>query len=168
VLTLADGEAREAKVYPDGSWSCPFCAAACMSPEGWAEMQRLNRESYIRSGDRYAEQPYPESERAAFEQSRCPNPACATGKTAAELAAAREAAARAAAAQEQRARADAAWRAAAEQSRAAEARRRDDLEAAALAAGQCLACLHASWRGRARLVRHRDPDNCPQRRRYQQ
>jgi hypothetical protein len=28
VITTADGEAREAKTWEDGSWSCPFCAGA--------------------------------------------------------------------------------------------------------------------------------------------
>jgi len=54
------------------------------------------------------------------------------------------------------------------------ARKRAEEEAAwavirdqALAAGQCIACLRASyWQVRPHLVRHRDPGNCPLRRRH--
>jgi hypothetical protein len=28
IITTIDGESREARVYPDGAWDCPFCGGA--------------------------------------------------------------------------------------------------------------------------------------------
>ena len=53
------------------------------------------------------------------------------------------------------------------ESREREAALWDELSARAREAGQCIPCLRASyWQSRPKLVRHREPGNCPQARKY--
>ncbi|HEY1822317.1 MAG TPA: hypothetical protein VGG83_20520 [Trebonia sp.] len=146
VVVLADGEAREAARDAAGSYDCPFCGNVTVSPQGWGDQQS-----------------YPAWMRAAYEAGGCASPACPANMSAGQLAAWREQRARQDAEKELRRRASAqmaAGRQLAEEKRAAERAR---LTAQAADAGQCLDCLGYSLRKghQPRLVRHRDPANCP-------
>jgi hypothetical protein len=168
VLTLADGEAREAACDAFGSYSCPFCAGTVSSPEGWAQMQRENAVHYATRDEHYEARPYPEWEARVWAARGCGNPACVVQMTAGALALCRarqgEQAERAAAEQRRHASIMASLAA----SKAADDALWHEMSVKALDAGQCIECLRASsWRyGRAKLVRHRDPANCPRKRRY--
>jgi len=142
IVTLADGEAREARAWPDGSWTCPFCSSANLP------------------GDRRAW------------TGPCSNPACvAGGRGSAEqiaewrrTVAARTAAAAAAATG---AAADTSRAAQAEVARLA---RCAEATLASRAEGWCYRCWAKStsygrWSNREIRIRHRKPGNCPQLRR---
>jgi hypothetical protein len=146
VVVLADGEAREAARDAAGSYDCPFCGNVTVSPEGWGDPQS-----------------YPAWMRDAYEAGGCASPACQANMTAGQLATWRERRAREDAQEDLRRRASAqmtADRQLAEEKRAEERAR---LTAQAADAGQCLDCLGYSLRKghQPRLVRHRDPANCP-------
>jgi hypothetical protein len=169
IMRTADNEAREARTYPDGSYSCPFCGAAVMSPAGWGEMQRLNAEHYARSGEAYTIELYPRSMRLVFEMQGCPNPACITLLNPVDLASRRAYLAEREAEDAQRKRMHESAMQRIAESREADAALWQELAARAESAGQCLRCLRASyWRSEhsRRMVRHRDAANCPQARKY--
>jgi hypothetical protein len=146
IVVLADGEAREAGRGADGSYDCPFCGNVTCSPEGW--------------GDPLS---YPAWMREAYESDGCASPACPANMTAGQHAAWRERQAKGDAEEELRRRVSAQI---AEDAKRAEAERAEQwaqLSAKATDAGQCLNCLGYSLRKGhpPRLVRHRDPANCP-------
>ena len=85
-LTLADGEARAASMFPDGSYACPFCSGAVISPAGWDENEANNARIYAAQGDAYTVQPYPHWQRETWEARGCGNPACLVSLNAAQLA----------------------------------------------------------------------------------
>ena len=143
VITVADGESRAARTWPDGSWTCPFC-----------ESPTLPGDSRPWSG-----------------RSPCANPACIAGGrgSAAEVAEYRAAEALRA----ERARATAAWQAAETDAHdRAEAERRDrcaDAIEAARGGEFCWDCWakstgYGKWMARPVKTRHRKPENCPVRR----
>lgn len=162
VLTLADGEAREAKTYPLGDYSCPFCSGAVISPAGFEYGQQLNAEHYAKLGEAYEIQPYPQYMRDVWEARGCANPACRVLLNAEQLAEARERIARREAEEAARRRNHELAMERIRQSREAEAALWDELRGKAEAAGQCVRCLRRSyWQTRPKFVRHRDPANCP-------
>ena len=59
-VAIPTGEARDAKTYEDGSYSCPWCGGAVPSPEH----------------PNYADGEYPVYIREAWEAHGCANPAC--------------------------------------------------------------------------------------------
>ena len=146
VVVLADGEAREAARDAAGSYDCPFCGNVTVSPEGWGDPRS-----------------YPAWMRDAWEAGGCASPACVANMTAGQLAAWRERRARQDAEEELRRRASAQMAADRQLAEAKRAAERARLTAQAAAAGQCLDCLGYSLRKghQPRLVRHRDPYNCP-------
>lgn len=166
-VVLADGSERPARDYPYGEYACPWCESPVISPEGH-NARELDRIRYCQAeGSEYRPQGYYDSDRAAWEAHGCQNPACLVNYSAVRLAAWYEEQAEREAEQARR-EAVARWHA------EYTARKRAEEEAAwavirdqALAAGQCIACLRASyWQVRPHLVRHRDPGNCPLRRRH--
>jgi hypothetical protein len=168
VLTTADGESREARMWPDGSYTCPFCDGAVVSPEGHEEGERLNAAAYEKMGEPYQRQPYSESMRRAWQDRRCANPACLTVLGAEALARVRQ---RIAERQEYE-RAEAERRRFhdeyAAQQRAEREARVDAARAASERDGWCLQCWahETSWglvESRRKPVRHRSPENCPRR-----
>jgi len=167
-LTLADGRAREAKTYPLGDYSCPWCGGAVPSPASWQDTQDANAAIYARQGEDYQPQPYPRYMLEVWERKGCGNPMCRMNMSAAALAETERRQAEHAAAQARRKRDHELAMERIRETREEHSRLWDELGALAAQAGQCRACLQASdWRyGRARLVRHRNPDNCPQARRY--
>lgn len=167
-FTTADGETREAAMYADGSYSCPFCSGAVISPAGWDENEANNASIYSAQGEAYDVKLYPHWQRETWEARGCGNPACVSGMSAALLAETRE---RIAARE-----AESAWRtaqheyimASMRESRERESALWDEISAKAQTNGQCVSCLRASyWQSRPRLVRHRDASNCPQVRKYE-
>ncbi len=166
-LVLADGEAREAQMYPLGDYTCPFCSGPVISPEGWAYGQQLNAESYAKQGEAYEIQPYPQYMARTWERRECGNPACVTGMNAELLAATRQRIADREA-EEARRKRDHEWAMESiRQSREAESRLWDEVSAKARDAGQCVSCLRASyWQSRPKFTRHRDAANCPQTRKW--
>jgi hypothetical protein len=146
VVVLADGEAREAARDAAGSYDCPFCGNVTVSPEGWGDPQS-----------------YPAWMREAWEAGGCASPACLANMTAGQLAAWRERRAREEAEKDLHQRASAQMAAARQLAETKRAEERARLTAQAADAGQCLDCLRHSLRKghEPRLVRHRDPANCP-------
>lgn len=140
IITTADGESREARVYPDGAWNCPFCGGAntpaCVAGKTW---------------------PYP-----------CANPACMAGGRGdpENVAAIRLEQQRREEAASQRAWLAQYYE---EQAVKREAGRRQAVEAFAAEVqqhGYCITCWgrSTSWGlfpGHAKVVRHRKPGNCP-------
>jgi hypothetical protein len=159
-MSTADGENREARLDPFGSYSCGFCSGVTVSPEGWAETQRADAEHYARDGETFEPRPYPEYQRRTWEAKACGNPACLTNLNASQLAVTRQRIAGRQADAERRERQQQAW----QQERAERQQREAELwaEAAAEAKrrGACIQCLRKSgWRsGRPKYVRHRSED----------
>lgn len=137
ILTTLDGEEREAKTYPDGSYSCPWCGAAVLAPS--------DERSY---GDMIR----------AFDEGRCPNPCCLNGiyATLATIARTRqERAEREASLAEARRRSESFARYV-DATRAAEKRAYAWLKAEAEEGGYCPICIMGYHHKR---VRHRtDPE----------
>ena len=166
-LTLADGEARAASMYPDGSYACPFCSGAVICPAGWDENEANNARIYAAAGDAYQLEAYPRWQRATWEARGCGNPACLVSLNAAQLATTRERIAAREAETARQARIHEGIMTSMRESRERESVLWDELSAKARAAGQCIPCLRASyWQSRPKLVRHRDTGNCPQARKY--
>ncbi len=168
VLITADGEAREAPTFPDGSYACPFCSSAVISAESWADNEANNARIYEAQGEGYVVAAYPAYMAEAFAAGKCANPACLTGMSAEVLAGVRERiAAREAEEASRQRNHELAMRRMAD-TRAAESALWDELAAKAETGGKCARCLRASgWRyGRAVMVAHRDPGNCPEARKY--
>lgn len=90
VMVTADGEAREAKTWPDGSWSCNFCDTPVISPDGHEERERSNAAIYAKTGEEYTRQPYADYMRRQWEARTCPNPACVANLGSEALARVRE------------------------------------------------------------------------------
>jgi hypothetical protein len=90
VMMTADGESREAKTWPDGTYACGFCETPVFSPEGWAEHERMNAECYARTGESYTAQPYADYHRRHYAARECPNPMCLVNASAERLAGIRE------------------------------------------------------------------------------
>ncbi len=165
-MTLADGEAREAKVYPLGDYACPFCDAAVISPSGWAYGQQLNAEHYAKAGEAYEIQPYPRYMAEQWLACECPNPCCLVNMNVEQLAATRARIADREAGEARRKRDHEYAMQRIAESRAAEDALWAEVSCKAREAGQCVSCLRASyWQSRPKLVRHRDAANCPQARR---
>jgi len=147
-ITTVDGERRPVRVWPDGDWECPFCGG-------------VNGPGVAFWATRY------------HQQRPCANPACIVGGSGSAESVAEIRAARAARlAREREAdswagfQARAAARAEAARTLAvAEARIRQAAE------GWCWECWWHSTDGgrsdyRVKTIRHRVPENCPRRRRY--
>jgi hypothetical protein len=167
VLMLADGEAREAKMYPIGDYSCPFCGGAVISPEGWEYSQQLNAEHYAKQGEAYEPRPYPQYMAATYARRGCDNPACLTGMNAEQLAATRQRIADREAGEARRKRDHEYAMERIREAREAEARLWDEVSAKARENGQCVSCLRASyWQSRPKFTRHRDEANCPAKRKW--
>lgn len=166
VIITADGESREAKTYPDGSYSCPFCGGAVISPEGHAETQRANAEIYERTGETYEPQPYSESMRQTWEARGCGNPACLSVLSLEAVTAARERIK-----QHQEYLLREAERAASQARYADEQRREreqriDSARAESERDGWCFRCWYHDTGGlgtrAGKRIKHRKPENCPQ------
>lgn len=166
-ITLADGEARETERDPFGSYACPFCSGVTPSPEGWEAGEASLVRYHAEEGRTYQPRPYPDRDVQAYQAGGCANPACLVNMNAEQLSAWRQRQAEQQAERKERERLSA-W--IAESQRRARQERAADwerLSAQAKAAGQCLECLRVSYRkGRPKLVRHRDPANCPVTRKY--
>jgi hypothetical protein len=146
LITVADGESRAARTWPDGAWSCPWCESVSgPGVLGWES------------------RPWPSHQ--------CGNPACIAGGrgSAADVAAYRARQAE----ETERARATAAWQAGEIDAHdRAEADRRDRCADAIEAARDgefCYDCWakstsYGKWMARPVKIRHRDPENCPVRR----
>lgn len=161
-LTLADGERREAMVYPNGEYVCPFCAGVVVSPDGHEYRQRLNAENYARRREVYEPSAYGHWERRAWEARGCPNPACMVNMTADRLAAARRRLAEAEAERDRQRRISGWNREYARQSQEREDQLWAERRAEAEGRGACLECLRRSyWQSRPKFVKHRHPANCP-------
>jgi hypothetical protein len=166
-VALADGSTRMTSLDVWREYVCPWCSYVVCSAEGDAERQRVSREYAELAGETFIPRAYSQREREVYDRRGCANPACLVNMTIEQLTAQREHQAAADAERERReginrwftnyraetaAAEDAAWAAIRDQ---------------ATAAGQCLACLRASyWQTRPRLVVHRDPGNCPSVRKY--
>lgn len=145
VITLADGETRKAERDATGSYECPFCGSITWSPQGWGDLRS-----------------YSPADALAYQSDRCANPVCQVNMTVASLAAWRRNQARTEAEHELRSRVSASMAAGEQRATAERAAQWERLSAQAQDADQCLDCLRFSLRkGQARLVRHRDPANCP-------
>lgn len=167
-MTTADCEARAAVRYEDGSYACPFCSGAVLSPEGWESMQEGNARIYARTGEVYEVQPYPVSMAATYEAYECGNPACVVNMSADVLGATRARIAERAAEEARRRRMHESAMERIRETREAESALWAGISARAREAGQCIPCLRASyWQSRPKLVRHRGKSNCPQDRKYQ-
>jgi hypothetical protein len=168
VISLADGETREAARDEFGSYACPFCGGVTPSPEGWA----ANEASLVgyhaeEEGDSYEPRPYTAWDARAHQAGGCTNPACLANMDAERLAAWRTRQAEAAAEHERQHRLSASLAESAQRAEAERDRKWARLRTQAEAAGQCTACLRASyWESRPKLVRHRHPANCPVARKY--
>jgi hypothetical protein len=167
-ISRADGETREAARDEFGSYACPFCAGVTPSPEGWA----ANEASLVRyhaeeEGDTYEPRPYPAHDARTHQAGGCANPACLVTMDAERLAAWRIRHAEAAAEQQRQHRLSASLAESASRAEQERDRKWARLRTQAEAAGQCLACLRtSSWQSRPKLIRHRDPANCPAARKY--
>jgi hypothetical protein len=141
-VRTVDGEDREARVWDDGAWECPFCTGV-----------------NVPGSSLYDERPWPYP---------CGNPACmAGGKGDPEsVAAIREARAAQNAQEVSKARLaelDAQTREQRERERQGRA---DAFAAEAAEHGYCVPCWSKStdwgrYQGQAKVVRHRKPANCP-------
>jgi hypothetical protein len=164
-VRLADGSERQAREYPWGEYECPWCQSPVISPEGHNQRELARIRDCQRAGREY--QPGTYYGREAWEARGCQNPACLVNMTLPRLQAWREEEVLRAAELERRA-AVARWH----QNYQAETAAREEaawivIRDQALAAGQCVDCLRSSyWQTRPHLVKHRDPENCPHRRRY--
>lgn len=172
VLTTGDGqESRRARGYMDGSYSCPFCSAAIISPAGHEYGQDLNAQHYARTGEAYTREAYSPSMRQTWEARTCGNPMCLVALPAARCAEIR--AQREARAAEEARRA---YSHACAMQRIAEdnARQHAACDAArerCAASGECFACwAHSTFLGisttRERWIRHRTGTTCAHVRRY--
>lgn len=167
VISLADGETREAARDEFGSYACPFCGGVTPSPEGWAANEASLVRYHAEDGGTYEPRPYPAWDARTHQASGCSNPACPVNMDVGRLAAWRTRRAEAAADHERGRRlaaslAESAARAAGERDR-----KWAQIRTRAEDAGQCVACLAASyWESCPNLVRHRDPANCPVARKY--
>jgi len=168
VLVLADGRSREAESLPLGDYRCPWCGGAVPSPESWRDTQEANARIYARQGEDYRREVYPRYMLEVWERRGCGNPACRVNMSAGVLAETERKQAERAAEDARRKRIHERAMERIRETREEEARLWAELSLQAEQAGQCRACLRISgWRyGRPRLVRHRDPDNCPQARKY--
>lgn len=167
VIALADGEAREADRDPFGSYACPFCGGVTPSPQGWAANEASLVRYYAGPGETYQPRPYSDGDARAHQSGGCANPACPVNMTADQLAAWRQHQADAEADRGRQQRLSASLTEAAQRRQ----RERDEkwakLSTEARVAGQCVACLAASyWESRPKRIRHRDPASCPLARKY--
>ncbi len=166
-ISLASGEARALIMYPDGSYNCPFCSGAVISPAGWEQNEASNARIYAAQGDAYQIKAYPRWQRETWEARGCGNPMCLVSLNAAQLAETRGRIAAREAEADRQARIHEGIMTGLRESREREAAAWDEISARAREAGQCIKCLRASsWQSRPKLVRHRDAGNCPQARKY--
>jgi len=145
-VETTDGERRWGRVWPGGGWSCPFCGGANDPSDEWYQRRAW---------------PYP-----------CGNPACiAGGHGSPEAVAERRLALRvfeeATAERESTERFNARVR---EEARARQDARIAEANEKSRAEGWCMSCWSAStgwgrWMSSPKKIRHRAPENCPQRRR---
>lgn len=147
-IATVDGERRPVRVWPGGDWQCPFCGAA-------------NGPGVPYWATRY------------HQQRPCANPACIAGGSGSAEAVAEIRAARAArAAREREAGAWAGFQArAAARAEAARTLAVAEARIRQAAEGWCWECWWHSTDGgrsgyREKITRHREPGNCPRRRRY--
>lgn len=89
-LATADGETRTADRDPHGSWACPFCAGAVISPAGHEAGEDANAEHYAARGETYERRPYSAWDREAWQAQECRNPGCLVNMSAERLAQLRE------------------------------------------------------------------------------
>jgi hypothetical protein len=167
VITLADGETCTADRDPFGSYACPFCGGVTPSPQGWAANEASLVRYYATEGETYQPRPYSAEDARAHQSGGCANPACLVNMTAERLAAWRQRQADAAAERDRQQRLSASLAEAAQRRQQEQDEKWAKLSSAARVAGQCVACLAASyWESRPKLIRHRDPGNCPAARKY--
>jgi hypothetical protein len=166
-VALADGSERMTSLDVWLEYVCPWCSYVVTSEEGDAERQRVSREYAELAGETFVPRDFSQRDREVYDRRGCANPACLVNMTAEQLTAQCERAA-AADAERERQAGISRWHA----NYMAETQRREDEAWAAVRiraeeAGQCLACLRASyWQSRPNLVRHRSPENCPSVRKY--